>query len=261
MDIKWVGSPYFGYPDGVHGRNGYKPIAVVLHIAEGSLAGCDAWFNSPNNTGSSTQYCVGKNGEIHQYVSEDDAAWGNGQVNKPSWPLLIQDVNPNLYTISIEHEGFTGEPWTEPMFNTDVWLVGQIIQRWNIPIDKDHIIGHYRIDSVNRARCPGTGLPWDRLFAALAAQQPTPVPVPTPPEDDQIKKLQDQIAALLAKLTSIGRLVQTHTSPQVYLLKNGTLYPIADETTLERLYSPSLVELISDADIADLPRGPQIKVD
>src|SRR5512136_587272 len=100
MQITWIGSPNFGYPDGTHGRNGYAPIGVVMHIAEGTLAGCDSWFNSPNNPGSSTHYCIGKQGEIHRYVDETDAAWGNGQVKSPTWPLLIQGVNPNLYTIS-----------------------------------------------------------------------------------------------------------------------------------------------------------------
>jgi len=167
MNIKWIGSPYFGYPDGTHGRNGHKPIAIVMHIAEGYLSGIDAWFNSPRNPGSSSQYAIGKNGEIHQYVREDDAAWANGPVNKPTWSLLIPGVNPNLYTISIEHEGFTGEPWTEAMFQSDVWLIKGIIDWWDIPPDRDHIIGHYQIDGVNRAHCPGTGLPWDRLLAEL----------------------------------------------------------------------------------------------
>ena len=182
-------------------------------------------------------------------MAEEDAAWGNGQVRRPTWPLLIEGVNPNLYTISIEHEGYTGEPWTEDMFQADLWLLRRIAQRWNIPFDRDHIIGHYRIDSVNRARCPGTGLPWDRLFAELAAPEPL---------EEQVRRLQEQVADLQAKLASIGRLVKTPTEEQVYLLKGDTLYPLADAQTLERLYSPILVEVVQEADIAALPRGSQI---
>jgi N-acetyl-anhydromuramyl-L-alanine amidase AmpD len=251
MEVKWIGSPNYGYPDGTQGRNGYRPIGVVLHIAEGTLAGCDAWFNSPNNPGSSTHYCIGKNGAIHQYVEESDAAWGNGQVKQPTWPLLKEGVNPNLYTISIEHEGYTGEPWTEEMYQADVWLVRQICERWEIAIDRDHIIGHYRIDSVNRARCPGTGLPWDRLLADL--KRPAPI-------EDQVRKLQQQVAELQAKLASIGRLVKTTDSAQVYLLKEDVLYPIANVATLELLYSPTLVEVVSAAEIAGLQQGGEIDV-
>jgi N-acetyl-anhydromuramyl-L-alanine amidase AmpD len=251
MQITWIGSPNFGYPDGTQGRNGYTPVAVVLHIAEGTLAGCDSWFNSPANPGSSTHYCIGKQGEIHQYVDESDAAWGNGQVKKPTWPLLITGVNPNLYTLSIEHEGHTGEAWTEPMFQADVWLIKQMLQRWEIPVDRDHIIGHYQIDSVNRPNCPGTGLPWDRLLAELS--KPGPI-------EDQVKKLQQQVADLQAKLDSIGRLVRAEGDAQVYLLKDDTLYPIANIQTLELLYSPSLVEVVPAAEIAGLAQGVEIDV-
>jgi len=251
MDIKWIGSSNFGYPDGTKGRTGYTPFAVVMHIAEGSLIGCDNWFNSPNNPGSSTHYAIGKTGEIHQYVDEADAAWGNGQVKKPSWLLLVENVNPNLYAVSIEHEGHTGEPWTEEMFQADVWLVGQICQRWDIPIDSDHIIGHYRIDSVNRSRCPGTGLPWNRLLAELARVEPV---------EDEVHKLQRQVAALQAKLDSIGRLVKTTSASQVYLLKDDMLYPIANVQTLDLLYSSSLVEVVPAAELAGLAQGVEIDV-
>jgi N-acetyl-anhydromuramyl-L-alanine amidase AmpD len=278
-EIKQVPSPYFGYPDGTPGRNGHKPLAVVMHIAEGSLPGIDAWFVSPQNSGSSTHYAIGKKGEIHQYVREEDAAWGNGIVKKPTWPLLVQNVNPNLYTISIEHEGYTGEPWTEEMLESDVWLLKRICQRWSIAMDRAHIIGHYQLDSVNRARCPGTGLPWDRLIAELAVMDP---------KDKQILELQAQVkdlklevqnlqsqvqdqlqalqeeqqraAQLQTRLSSIGRLVKSANAPQVYLLKSGTLYPIDSADTLDLLYSASLVETVPAAELAALPQGIAIHI-
>lgn len=278
-EIKLVGSPFFGYPDGTKGRNGYKPLGVVMHIAEGTLAGIDAWFNSRDNSGGSTHYAIGKKGEIHQYVREEDAAWGNGVVKKPSWPLLMQNVNPNLYTISIEHEGYTGEPWTDEMLESDVWLLKRICQRWNILMDRVHIIGHNQIDSVTRARCPGTGLPWDRLLAELTAMDP---------KDKRILELQGQVkdlqvhvqdleqqaqdafqqieqqqqlaAQLQTRLSSIGRLVKTADAAQVYLLKNGTLYPIASLDTLDLLYAPGLVETVTAAEIAALPQGIAIHI-
>ena len=251
MDIRWVGSQNYGYPDRTKGRNGFRPIAVVLHIAEGTLAGCDAWFNSPNNEGSSTHYCIGTSGEIHQYVEEDDAAWGNGQVKKPDWPLLIESVNPNLYTISIEHEGHSGEPWSEPMFQADLWLVGQICQRWEIPPDKDHIIGHYRIDSVTRARCPGSGLPWDRLLAGLARSQPV---------EDDTARLRREVLDLKARLAGIGRLVRATGTDQVYLLKYDTLYPIANTATLDLLYTQSMIEDVPAGELDGHDTGVEIDV-
>lgn len=163
MQIIWVGSPYLGYPQGVRGGN--VPRAIVLHIAQGNMAAVDAWFNSPENMvqngGSSAHYCVGRDGVIHSYVKEEDAAWANGVVNKPTIPI---EGNPNNWTLSIEHEGISGEPWTDEMYAADVFLLRGISERWGIPIDATHVFGHNRIDSVNRKNCPGSGLDWQRLW-------------------------------------------------------------------------------------------------
>ncbi|MBC2722046.1 N-acetylmuramoyl-L-alanine amidase [Desulfosporosinus sp.] len=158
--IKWIGSPNFS------SSRGYRTIAIVNHIMEGTLAGTDSWFaNSASKV--SSHFGVGKNGEIHQYVDLKNHAWANGSVNKPNWPLLIPEVNPNYYTVSIEHEGKSGEVMPEAQYKATLalhrWLVGTL----GIPVTKDTIIGHHRIDSINKSRCPGTEFPWDRLFMDL----------------------------------------------------------------------------------------------
>jgi hypothetical protein len=150
----------------MHGRDGHDPIAVVMHIAEGPMSAIDSWFTNPASE-ASAHYAIAKDGSITQYVQETDAAWANGQVRAPSWPLLIAGINPNLYTISIETEGKSGEPWTDAMLNSAIWLIRDIASRWSIPLDEQHIIGHCEIDSVTRANCPGTGVPWFTLLDEL----------------------------------------------------------------------------------------------
>jgi N-acetyl-anhydromuramyl-L-alanine amidase AmpD len=55
------------------GRKGYRPEAIVIHIMDGTLIGTDSWF--ANHTSQvSAHYGIGKNGEIHQYVQENDTA-------------------------------------------------------------------------------------------------------------------------------------------------------------------------------------------
>jgi len=205
MEIVWKGSPNFGYPDGTTGRNGEKPIAIVLHIMEGTLEGSASWFNDPQS-GASSHYGIGKDGRIWQFVDETNAAWTNGQVNFPSWKLLKPNINPNLYTISIEHEGFPGEPWTEAMFQADVWLIHQILQRWQIPADRDHLIGHYEIDSINRPYCPGSGCPWDRLLAELrrlAEDEQATLRAQLAAAQETIASLRAQIAQQAATLLQV----------------------------------------------------------
>lgn len=162
--VTWVGSPNF-----TPGRKGQQPVAIVYHIMAGTLAGTDSWFRNPGSK-VSAHFGIGRDGAIHQYVREEDTAWANGRVAAPTWSLLerFPKVNPNAYTLSIEHEGQPGEPFTEEMYEASLALTRYLLDRWSIPVDRDHLIGHHRIDGVNRAHCPGPSFPWDRLFADLS---------------------------------------------------------------------------------------------
>lgn len=146
------------------GRSGLKPTAIVLHVMEGTLSGTDSWFRNPKAQ-ASTHYGIGKNGEIWQWVNEYDMAYGNGRVASPTWSLITKQ-NPNLYTVSIEHEGYTGQPWTDAMYQADVWLIKQIAKRWDIPLDRDHVIGHREIYG-KKPNCPGAGLDFKKLMSLL----------------------------------------------------------------------------------------------
>jgi len=168
MGIKWIGSPNYGLPRGTKGRKGHKVIAIVDHIMAGSLIGTDSWFGTTRSE-ASAHFGIGKNGEIHQYVELADVAWHAGKVRKPDWALL-KDANPNYYTIGIEHEGQSGDVFTEAQYQATLWLHKRLIKQYDIPVTNDTIIGHYRIDSVNKANCPGTGFPWARLFEDLKTE-------------------------------------------------------------------------------------------
>lgn len=146
-------------------RGGREPIAIVLHIMEGTLSGTDSWFRNPQAQVSS-HYGVGKSGDVWQWVDEYDTAWGNGRIYKPVWKDYEKGVNPNSTTISIEHEGWTGQPWTEEMYKADTFLIKEIAKRWGIPLNRDHIIGHNEIYG-KKPNCPGDGLDWSRLMSMV----------------------------------------------------------------------------------------------
>lgn len=102
-------------------------------------------------------------------MDDENAAWHAGAVNNPSWNLY-DGTNPNRYTLGIEHECLEGGELTEVQYRATLWLHIQLIAKWGMPIDCDHIIGHYRIDSVNRPNCPGPNFPWEKLFADLKGE-------------------------------------------------------------------------------------------
>ncbi len=164
--IVWKPSPNFGYPRGTKGRNSQAIVTFVEHIMDGSLAAGDSWILNPASQ-VSYHFGVGKAGQIHQYVREEDAAWHAGKVAGCTWPLYKAGVNPNLMTIGIALEGKSGEPLTAAQYDALLWLHGYLLDRHPIAVTPDTIIGHYRIDSINRAYCPGSAFPWVRLFGEI----------------------------------------------------------------------------------------------
>lgn len=160
---EWSPSPNFS------SREGRKIIAIVDHVTAGAFPGCLLWLQNPIAQ-ASAHYIITKLGRIIQLVKEGDKAWHAGSVNKPNWSLY-DGTNPNLYTLSIEHEGQSGEPLTEAQYQSSLFLHKELTLKYGIPIDTDHIIGHYRIDSVDRPNCPGSGFPWDRLFKDLKGDE------------------------------------------------------------------------------------------
>ncbi len=154
------------------GRKQYRPEAVVIHIMEGTLTGTDSWFQNPASR-VSAHYGIGKTGEVHRYVKETDTAYHAGRVNNPSWKGIKQAgtnvyVNPNYYTVGIEHEGNQHSEWTEAMYNASAEMIRDICKRWNIPVDRNHIVGHHEIYSVKT--CPGHKVDLARLVAMAAGQ-------------------------------------------------------------------------------------------
>ncbi len=162
---------------------GNRAEGICDHIMEGTMGGTNSCFMNASFQ-ASANYGVGKDGRIWQWVLDSNRAWAEGIVNNPDHnnPLVhkIVDINkdnPNNYLVSIEHEGNTGIPLTEVQYQASLWLHRHLIAAHGIPADRDHILGHYQFDSVNRPFCPGMAFPWQRLIADLS----TTVPIYSPP--------------------------------------------------------------------------------
>ncbi len=163
------------------GRQGHRIRAVVLHIAAGSMANVFDTFNNPDKP-VSAHFCVGKDGTLEQYVSIDDTAYGNGLgyqdgqwINprgapvKPTWQDLVPGLNPNLYTISVEHDGQPQEAWTRAMDAANTRLLQWIAQQCALTyIHKRTLIGHCEIDP-SKPNCPGPQVNYEQIAAAANA--------------------------------------------------------------------------------------------
>jgi hypothetical protein len=153
-------------------RGGVQATHLVIHgTAGGSDGGGVASYMG--TAGVSTHFVISTDGTIWQCISADSAAWGNAPLNAPRLNFARADLNPNLWTISIE---FCKPDITNQINITDAQkqsgfpLIKLICETYGIPKKpgdgNSGIISHADINSVDRARCPGT-FPWSNLWAYL----------------------------------------------------------------------------------------------
>jgi N-acetylmuramoyl-L-alanine amidase len=176
---KYVGSPYWSP------RNGFSPEAVVLHIMDGTLAGCDSWFNN-NPYGVSAHLGMNEQ-EIHQYVWFSNAAHANGGIEVGHTSKLITEngyQNPNDWTVSIEMEGVGPAEPTPVLFEKAAVVVATIFKNVlfksgasGVAIDRGHILKHSDISPQTRKNCPGwSEATMSRFISRVKAIHETPAP-------------------------------------------------------------------------------------
>ena len=136
------------------GRAGHRPRAIVLHTNVGTFESTRRWFRLVESQVSS-HYLVGLDGRVSQFVDEADAARHSGRVSGPTATFLTDD-SPNLYTVGIEFED-GGDPLEvdrpDAQYATGSELIAGIAERWDIPLDREHVVGHREIFS--RQGLPG----------------------------------------------------------------------------------------------------------
>ncbi|MFO0655349.1 MAG: N-acetylmuramoyl-L-alanine amidase [Polyangia bacterium] len=132
---------------------------LVIHTCSGGYSGCVGWLQTPYPTNpykTSAHYVVKEDGtEIAALVDESNTAHHVGA----SWEG--RPTNPR--SVGIEHGGFSYQgtnKWTEGQVSASAKLSCDVVKRNRIPRDRNHIIGHYQPDPVNRADDPGRDFPW-----------------------------------------------------------------------------------------------------
>lgn len=157
----YVGAHSSNYSN--YSRGGGDIDRIVIHTVQGSYAGCVSWFGN-SSANSSAHYVVrSSDGEVTQMVKEEDVAWHGGH-----W-------DTNARSIGIEHEGYVGDPgrwYTDAMYRESARLTRDIADRYGIPLDRNHIIGHFEVPGCSNpngggASChtdPGSGWDWDKYM-------------------------------------------------------------------------------------------------
>ncbi len=162
-----------------------EPRALVIHTPEedaGDNEITPRWFQNPDANASTTVY-TDDDGDLFQIVPEIECAWANGvKESQRIWkgvvgaspPWRIPGVSYNCVTLSNEVEGrahsIPAKGHSEKQWTTLVNWCNYATKKYGIPVDRDHIVGHYEIASHKTD--PG-GLDLDALvLEVLTAQQP-----------------------------------------------------------------------------------------
>ncbi|PWU44961.1 N-acetylmuramoyl-L-alanine amidase [Micromonospora globispora] len=212
---EWIPAPYekYGPNPGDYGNHdlGARPAQqkieyIVIHDTEGYFGPSVKLVQTKTYLG--WHYTLRSvDGYVAQHIKAKDVGWHAG-----NWYV-------NAKSIGIEHEGFAGHGtwYTEAMYRTSAKLVRHLALRFQIPLDRQHILGHDNVSGTVASTVrgmhwdPGPYWDWSHYFELMQApfqstgtpqsglvtidptyatnqpafygcnQQPPGVPTPTPP--------------------------------------------------------------------------------
>jgi hypothetical protein len=129
--------------------NGIRIDSIVIHDTEGSYDSAITSFEQPG--GAAAHYVMrSSDGAVTQMVPTKDLAFHAG------------NYSTNMHSIGIEHEGYAahGATWyTEAQYEATAELVKYLAARFDIPLDREHIIGHDNVAGPNSSLV--SGMHWD----------------------------------------------------------------------------------------------------
>lgn len=123
---------------------------LVVHIAEGTFAGTEAWERNPVSQVSS-HFVLSAAGELAQMVDIDDRAW--------------TQIAGNRAWLSVECEGHTPHPLTDPQLDAIARLLVKTHQVYGVPLQvatnpDGRGLGHHSMGGVawGHLDCPGPNI-------------------------------------------------------------------------------------------------------
>jgi hypothetical protein len=126
--------------------------------------------------------CEGLSGATWNFLRLGNASYWN--LCAPARDGAIASIL-NCRSITIEHEGTDpSKAWTPEMLDADIrvkrWCIEELSRNGvKLEVDNDLLVGHFQIDPVNRANCPGPAWPKAEIIAALRSGGSAPLPAPS----------------------------------------------------------------------------------
>jgi peptidoglycan hydrolase-like protein with peptidoglycan-binding domain len=112
-------------------------------------------FMTPNDRNVSPNWLIGADGSVHEIVPPDKyRAWTTGQFDYKA--------------VTVETQNTSGDPnWgiSEESHVAIAKLVAWAHLRWNIPLDRQHVLGHREVPNVPATACPGPSMDLDKILS------------------------------------------------------------------------------------------------
>ncbi|MEV7419968.1 peptidoglycan recognition family protein [Streptomyces sp. NPDC089919] len=181
LNCRFVPAAATNYQVGSRPQNDVAIDTIVIHDIEGSYQAGVETFQDPSS-GVSAHYILSAEGaEATQMVATKDVAFHAGNY----WV--------NMHSVGIEHTGYAaqGAGWFTPAtYRATADLVRYLAQRFGVPLDRQHVIGHENVLTASAATVsdshwdPGPFWDWQHFMDLLtpgAGQDAgrTRAPVPT----------------------------------------------------------------------------------
>ncbi|MFI6638618.1 N-acetylmuramoyl-L-alanine amidase [Streptomyces sp. NPDC050504] len=131
----------------------YPVRYVVVHVTQETFPDTIGIFQNPARKVSAHYVVRSSDGYVAQCVREKDIAWHAG-----NWDY-------NTRSIGIEHEGWVDRPsyFTHAMYERSAALTASVCDRYGIPKDRAHIIGHHEVPGSDHTD-PGPSWDWTRYI-------------------------------------------------------------------------------------------------
>lgn len=158
----------YGNYDPANRPNDMKIKYLIIHDTEGSYESAIDHFQDTSSYVSANYVIRSSDGAVTEMVRPKDVAWGAG-----SWYV-------NMHSINIEHEGFAndGAGWyTEAMYQSSAKLIRYLAKKYDIPMDRQHILGHDEISKNAQSRVsdshwdPGAYWDWDHYMDLIQGKK------------------------------------------------------------------------------------------
>ncbi|MFF0223920.1 N-acetylmuramoyl-L-alanine amidase [Streptomyces sp. NPDC004629] len=145
--------------------NDIRIDSIVIHDTESSYESAINSFQTPG--GGSAHYVIrSSDGAVTQMVPTKDLSFQAG------------NYSTNMHSIGVEHEGYAaanGTWYTQVQYEASAELVRYLADRFGIPLDRQHIIGHDNVPGPNSSLVagmhwdPGPSWDWERYMRLLGA--------------------------------------------------------------------------------------------